>query len=440
VDPAPSVRPGGRPGELGELGILSRIGLQPDIILPTPRTPEDLGDTRRKHRQRTGPGEASRHWVQRDDGVPAALDGYGVKSYKGEDVAQNFKAGQVVGVAEYMLSRGEAVYATTSREPLGKGWVRGHMLPTETQTPEFRGFGCSTKRSAYNAKESIFPRGVEPETEEARARYCKTHGSYEPGQVSKRDYEWPKAMTENKHFRFGIVDDADISNRGAGAKRALTMDGGAAPNTIADTVIGSAMLQQKRYAANDHLGTSRASMQGRLPVPKDQVFGLATEKDGQDAGGLIRGNYSTEEQMPDADLGTCLMPGRRNYHSAVPFGLPSVRSDLSHRVVPSEKRSLTNATNFGDDPGAIDLIFPGKFHHLGLGEEDFFMRRSETELRGVLEGSGWGLSDEDFKDVFQEAVALHGDGQQVASVEALMAAYFTVAGMPANRRGHHAQG
>jgi len=430
VDPAPHVPCSGKPGDLGELGALSRRGLQKDLIPPTPRTP-DLHGARNRHRQRTGPGEISQHWALKEDSIPDPGPGYGVKTFKDEDVAENFKAGQVLGVAEYMISRGEAIYHSTTREPLGKSYVRGHALPAHTQEQGFRGFGVS-RRSLCGAKESIFPRGVAPESAEAHAQYCKTHGSHEAGEMALRRYEWPEAVTGNRHFRFGLVDDVDIGNRGAGAKRALTMDAGDEHHAVLDTRIGTHRLENKRQVANDHLGTARSSRQGTLPVPPDHAFGQRRAQ-GLDAGTLLRGFYSPEERLPDADLGACLLPGRRNYATTVPFGIPSVRTDQLHRVPAPHQRPMANSTNFGDDPDAVDLIFPGKFNHRGVGDEDMCVRRDGQELRSILEGAGYYLDEGAFQEVFQAAVDFYGDDIPKASTEALMAAYFNVTGDPRRR-------
>jgi len=434
VDPAPDVPASGKTGELGEFGILSRIGLQKDIIQSTPRTPEDMGPVREKHRQRTGPGEITKHWGLKDTPFPGPGKGYGVKTYQGESVAENFKAGQVLGMAEYLLSRGEAVYHSSKREPLGKGWVRGHKLPPHTQDPAFEGFGRRTQ-FAGNSKESMYPRDTEPESEVAHAQYCKTHGSFEAGEQLKRNYRWPKGVGGNPNFRFGITDEVD-SSRGNGAKRALTMDSGLEPHAVEATVIGKYMHQIKRNVTHDHLGVGRVSMQGPLPVPPDHAFGVRTDKHGPDVGSLIRGNYSPEEQQPDADLGTCLMPGRRNYHSDEPFGLPSVRTDLLHRVPRPEHRPVVNSTNFGDDPDSVDLIYPPKFHHMGLSDEDFSQRREPAELQSLLAGAGYNLDPGHFNSVFQEAVGFYGDNEPAASVEAMLVAYFNVTG-PAPLQGRH---
>merc|ERR1711972_606681 len=96
--------------------------------------------------------------------------------------AENFRSGQQFGVAEYRNSRGEAIYHSTTREPLGKPYVRGHMLPPETYGPNFPGFGKAEQRGR-SAKETIFPRETQPEVERTKELYKRTHGSFGAGEM-----------------------------------------------------------------------------------------------------------------------------------------------------------------------------------------------------------------------------------------------------------------
>lgn len=417
-DVAPSVRAGGKAGELGEGGLQlrERSGLHHDIIVQTPRTPDNLSDVRQRHRQRGCAGDITVHWGLKDASIPKPGKGYGVKSNKDEDVAQNFKSGQRLGVAEYMQSRGEAIYSSATREPLGKPWVRGHRLPDDSTV-----FGCPSARNDYTAKESIFPRGVKNETEEDRSLYRKTHGSFDPGEMYRREYEWPKVVKENPHFRFGSADGVDTSNRGVGAKTALTMDAGEVPHGVPLTQIGKATQEHYRLVASDHLARPRNLLQIIDHLPNDHTHGLKSGTDNVHAGALMRGFYSDAEQLPDVDLAKCTVPGRRNFATQNPFGVPTVRSD---KVPPHpHKRSVANATNYGDDADAMSLIFPGKFQFQGIHDEDFQRRRSKEELESILTGSGHSLAPDDYQQVFQAAANLHADGNDSASIEALMIAY-----------------
>jgi hypothetical protein len=98
--------------------------------------------------------------------LPGPSFTYGKAESQGEDVAETFLAGQKFGVAEYLMSRGESIYDSAKREPLGKSYVRGHMLHSSTQNPAFEGFGKKTG-PVQDGKEVVFPRGVVPDSQGA---------------------------------------------------------------------------------------------------------------------------------------------------------------------------------------------------------------------------------------------------------------------------------
>jgi len=274
---------------------------------------------------------------------------------------------------------------------------------------------------------------LKPETNETRALYRKTHGSFDPGEMHRREYEWPQLVKDNPHFRFGSGDGVDTSNRGVGAKTALTMDAGDIPHGVPLTLIGKDTQEHYRLVASDHLGKPRNLMQTITKNPSDHTHGIKSGTDKIHAGALMRGFYSDAEQLPDDDLSRCTVPGRRNFLTQTPFGVPTVRID---KVAPHpHKRSVANATNYGDDADAMSLIFPGKFQFQGIHDEDFQTKRSKEELKSILVGAGHGLSAADYDDVFQAAASLHGDGDDTsASLEALMIAFSDFVGMKAARQ------
>jgi hypothetical protein len=47
--------------------------------------------------------------------------------------------------------------------------------------------------------------------------------------------------------------------------------------------------------------------------------------------------------------------------------VPTIRSDIPFKV----KRSVADFMNYGDEPEAIDLLFPATFTELGISEYDF---------------------------------------------------------------------
>lgn len=413
VDTIPNVRASGKPGEV------TPWSCAPEIIIPTPRTPDTYNEIQMKHKRRTGPGQITVHWGMKATTHPDPGEGYGVKSNKGENVEQVFRAGQKLGIAEYVQSRGESIYETVQKEPLGKAWCRGHVLPEETKQQVFKGFGKAMVLDNFDAKETIFPRYMQPEKAEDAERYKQTHGAYDPGEPISRKYEWPKAITGNQHFRYGVTDRAPGGNltSGDGAKTALTMDL-EQDRSFPRTRVVDRTSENFRQVANDQLGTSRNMLQGRPPVAPGHAFGLKSGTDNIHAGELMRGFYTPSEQRPDVDLGKCTVKGRRNFHTKRPFGVPSVRHDLD--APPHHKRSIASATNYGDDHSAFGVIYPQKFGFRGVADNDFFTRRPADEMRSLLEGAGYKLEDQDFRMLWDDAVQAFGDDSPLVSLEVML--------------------
>mmetsp|Transcript_154884 Transcript_154884/g.288863 ORF Transcript_154884/g.288863 Transcript_154884/m.288863 type:complete len:498 (-) Transcript_154884:58-1551(-) len=408
VDTAPHLMTGGKRGEC------PAWSCEPDIIVPTPRTPEGRAEIMQRHKRRTEAGEITVHWGLKGTPRPDPGDGYGVRSSRGENVEDNFRSGQKVGIAEYVNMRGESIYYSTTREPLGASYSRCHQLPDETKQQSFPGFGKALVRDDYDAKDTIFPRNVEPEKPEDSERYKQTHQNWEPGETASRKYVWPDKIVGDPHFRFGIRDQEGGSlQAGKGVKNVL--------NNATDE--GTRIVKQTsevyRQVANDQLGTSRNMMQGEPPLPAGHAYGVKSSADQISASELVRGFYSVPEQGPDHDLGRCVMPGRRNFATRRPFGVPSVRTDV---VAPAiEKRSVANSTNYGDDQGAFTLIYPSRFGCRGVSETDFKIRRPKQDISALLQGAGYQLPDELFEEIWNVAVQAFGDGRPLVSLEAYTA-------------------
>lgn len=422
VDTVPHIRASGKKGEIAPWLC------EPNLILPSPSTPE-RNDVLNRHKKRTAPGEITVHWGLQTVTKPNPGDGYGIKSDKGDNVAQNFRSGQKLGIEEYMQSRGEAIYKSVQQEPLGASFIRGYKFPDD---PMKRAFGKECPKDEFDAKECVFPKWADDDTDDNKERYKKTHGAYDPGEMISRKYEWPQKITANPHFRFGVTDAGPVGSlqNGVGAKSVLTMDK-EIDNTLPRTRIGKKTAENFREVANDQLATSRNLLQGQPPVPAGHSFGLKSGADMTHAGELVRGFYSPEEQMPDSDLGKCTVKGRRNFQSRRPFGTPTVRLDLE--APPHHKRSVASCTNYGDDHDAYGLIYPEKFGHRGVSDTDFVQRRPPGDLRQLVEGAGYKLNDDQFQMLWDEGVRLFGDEEQLVSLEiylALLADWMSQTGVP----------
>jgi hypothetical protein len=411
VDTVPHIPVSGKPGEVAPWCC------EPNMILPTPQTPQDRSQVLVRHKRRAEPGQITVHWGLQTVDKPDPGDGYGVKSKKGESVAQNFRSGQKLGIEEYMQSRGEAIYHSVRCEPLSGSFLRGHNLPEFTAQKEFKGFGKELARDAFDAKECIFPRYLPPEVEEDIERYKQTHGSYDPGEKMSRKYEWPDKVTSNEHFRFGVVDQIGGLQSGKGAKTVLTMDM-EDDGTFPRTRVVKSTSENYKIVASDRLGVSRNLLQGVPPVPAGHAFGIRSGQDMLHAGELVRGFYSPDEQKPDPDLGKCLMKGRRNFQTKRPFGMPTIRKDLEPPIF--HKRSVASNTNYGDDHDAAGLIYPQKFGHRGISDNDFSRRRSPDEVRKLTQNAGYTLQDDEFQMIWDACVEFFGDGSSLVSLQVFL--------------------
>jgi hypothetical protein len=391
--------------------------LQPDVNFPTPATPQG----QRKFRKDFNPGRIINHHGLVGQKLPPTEFAYGSKTPRGEDVAQTFKAGQQFGVAEYLNSRGESIYESSKKEPLGKSYTRGHKLHASTAQPEFEGFG---KRCGpiQDGKEVIFPRGVLPVSEEHHKNYVKTHGNFAPGEMYVRKYDWPKAITDNEHFRFGIAEQTLPGRKGNGAKSALNMDledDGSQPRTR----VVQRTSEDYRHVASDHLAVGKNMMQGKAPLPHDHSHGIRCIGTDISAGEAIRGYYKHHEQKPDKDLGKCLIEGKRNLveDEERAFGVPSVRADLSAPHI--SRRSVADTMNYGDEVGAAALLRPQRFELQGVPDTEFLHRRQKEELKGIVLGAGYKFEDKDFDGIYDKAAALFEDDLKLASLDAFMYVY-----------------
>lgn len=66
-----------------------------------------------------------------------------------------------------------------------------------------------------------------------------------------------------------------------------------------------------------------------------------------------------KELQPDADLGksnkaNCTNNVRRSEDEQRAFGVPTIRTDVPFKVW----RSVADYTNYGDEPEAVDLMYP----------------------------------------------------------------------------------
>ena len=322
------------------------------------------------------------------------------------------KAQNLSGLADYHNDLKESQYASNVREPLGASYSRGHNLPNKVDESEFK-FGVPTVGSE-SAKNLVYPAGREKEEKpEVSDMYNKTHGAFGPGEQKNRNYVWPANQD-----RFGYAEQRVPG----GAANSLHPErlGGAFPKTV----IVKKTVEDFNAVQKDHLGASKNLGQGKPPVDPDQAFG-STRRNDEDwnAAMCLTGSYSDAEMQPDRDLGTCVKANcknevRRAEDSNRVFGAPSIRTDIPFK----EKKSVADHQNYGDEPDAVDLLFPSTFTELGITEQDFSALRDRQSIKDLFSSIGYSYKIGKFNAMYNRALKYCNSPDDRCSVRAFMIA------------------
>lgn len=193
------------------------------------------------------------------------------------------------------------------------------------------------------------------ETREVHEQYVRTHGDYAPGEQKRRNYQW-NGLDPEVH-PFGVRGEVDAKTTQVGELMRMPEPG-----------VISRVQADFALAHKDELGRPRTLGYGERPMPSDHAFGKPTRAalDGWGVDKLLKGDYSAEEQAPDADLGKSIRPGFRNVGPEDRiFGVPSVRLDIN----PPKQRSVADSHNYGNEPSTASLLFPAPGADRGLTDE-----------------------------------------------------------------------
>ncbi|KAI6660857.1 EF-hand domain-containing family member B-like [Oopsacas minuta] len=98
------------------------------------------------------------------------------------------------------------------------------------------------------------------------------------------------------------------------------------------------------------------------------------------------------------------------------FGVPTVRSDLP---APRVKR-VSDYTNYGDESDAFGLIYPSVYSNRGVHERDFFVPRSQQEIKMIFTNIGVEMDDKGFEELWKRALDLGGGLVSVEIFRALL--------------------
>lgn len=94
------------------------------------------------------------------------------------------------------------------------------------------------------------------------------------------------------------------------------------------------------------------------------------------------------------------------------FGVPTVRLDI-----PGKKfRSVADYQNYGDEPEAVDLLFPSNYSEIGIEENDFRRLRSRDEIKALFQNVGFTYKIGKFNAMYNRAKELAGSEDDRVSV------------------------
>lgn len=99
-----------------------------------------------------------------------------------------------------------------------------------------------------------------------------------------------------------------------------------------------------------------------------------------------------------------MKPGSRNTvrrpeDSNRVFGCPTIRTDIPYK----EKRSVADYNNYGDEPEAVDLLFPCTFTEMGVTEYDFQLPRARSEIQLLFSKIGYSYKQGKFNTMYNRA-------------------------------------
>jgi len=98
------------------------------------------------------------------------------------------------------------------------------------------------------------------------------------------------------------------------------------------------------------------------------------------------------------------------------FGCPSVRVDIPFK----EKRSVADYNNYGDEPEAVDLLFPATLSELGVCELDFQLPRTRENVKALFEKIGYTYKMGKFNTMYNRAKEMCNSPNDMVSVRAFM--------------------
>ena len=265
-DSTPHLRAAGVGGEPD--GESTEVTLKPELYNPEPTCPAHI----KKWRKEMEPGKVCLHPGVADDADHERLEVYGRAEPVGVKVHEVLNTAPGSELISKTLMKKESIYLSNKREPLGKPYVRGHVLPPAIAA---RGFGQPAPQdvSGDQTKHLLHPKErITPEEE--RQMYVKSHANYEPGEQRHRGYNWVDkdgAIDPSTH-RFGGKNKGGMINGVAKAFNPALDEEWSRPPMVVEK-----RLEDFRELNSESLGGVKNLGFGSRPSGPEKVFGMASQ-------------------------------------------------------------------------------------------------------------------------------------------------------------------
>ncbi|EGR29619.1 hypothetical protein IMG5_152210 [Ichthyophthirius multifiliis] len=376
-----------------------------------PGTPEHVKKYRKSYKMQSG--VTILHHGVKDDPKPNENFIYGKKVEGSDHVTDVFDGSKQQGIKQMINQLKEAQYASRTLEPLGEPMKRNYQFPDQVHDESFK-FGLATKNSEYTAKEVMFPQKPIMNDSKTHQQYVFTHGNFEAGEQKSRDYNWP---VDPKEHRFGKFEKT-VTNQ---AQLAVHQD--SIPNEFPKTIILKKKQEDFKNYHEDHLGQPKNLGQTNAKNDPNKVFGARLGgPDEWNAGKCIRGDGTLKEVQPDKDLGTTNKFGFRNLPKPGDenriFGTPTIRDDIMKPQV----KSIADPNNYGDEKPAVNLLFPQKYHYMGVDEQDFLLKRNKQEIKEIFKSIGFDYKAGKFEGIYRRALEFQNTNDEKVSIKNFMQA------------------
>lgn len=163
--------------------------------------------------------------------------------------------------------------------------------------------------------------------------------------------------------------------------------------------------------------------QGQAPRDPEFTYGHKNDPTVWNAGKCITGEATNSQLAPDNDLGrsvkqNCTNTIRRPEDEHRSFGVPTVRTDVPFKVW----RSVADYNNYGDEPEAVDLMYPATAAELGISEADFQQLRERDTIRALFEKIGHSFKQGKFNALYNKAKEIVGAQDDRVSVRSFLQA------------------